>query len=117
MAAVLVVEDDPGVRNLVVLVLKQKGYDVLSASNGVEGLMVYTSYHSRVDLVLTDVDMPQMNGLELANRIRASDPSKKILIMTGGLSDDVNGCLACPILSKPFAPNQLLEAVEGILKT
>ena len=117
MAAVLVVEDDAGVRDLVVLILKQKGYDVLSASNGVEGLMVYYSYRSHVDLVLTDIDMPQMNGLELVTRIRTADPSKKILIMSGRAPDDFDGRVACPILSKPFGPNQLLEAVDGILKT
>ena len=71
MAAVLVVEDNDAVRQLVVMLLEQKGHSVLSASNGLEGLMVYSSYHSRVDLVLTDVDMPQMDGIQLAGRIRA----------------------------------------------
>src|SRR5437899_302078 len=62
MAAVLVVEDNEALRKLVVMLLEQQGHHVLSASNGLEGLMVYTSYRARVDLVLTDIDMPQMDA-------------------------------------------------------
>src|SRR5258708_11704890 len=107
MAAVLVVDDDEGVRKLVVMVLEQHGYDVLWASNGLEGLMVYSSYRANLDLVVTDIDMPQMNGIELANRIHARDPSKKILLMTGGACDNQNESENGPMLSKPFVPNQL----------
>ena len=83
MAAVLVVEDNEALRKLVVMLLEQKGHHVLSASNGLEGLMVYTSYRARVDLVLTDIDMPQMDGIQLAARIRAQDPARKIVFMSG----------------------------------
>jgi CheY-like chemotaxis protein len=116
MAAVLVVDDDEGVRQLVVMLLEQHGHEVLWASNGLEGLMVYSSYRANLDLVLTDVDMPQMNGIELATRIRTRDPSKKILLMSGRASQDQNGPGNCPILSKPFLPDQLIAAVEGALK-
>ena len=73
MATVLVVEDNEALRQLVMMILQQKGHDVLCASNGLEGLMVYSSYRTRLDLVLTDIDMPQMNGIALATRIRALD--------------------------------------------
>jgi CheY-like chemotaxis protein len=116
MATVLLVDDDAGVRQIVAMILKQNGHDVLWASNGLEALMVYSSYRSRLDLVLTDVDMPQMNGIELAARIRARDPSKKILLMTGRPLDDLEGPQGCPLLAKPFGPDQLIEALEGALK-
>lgn len=116
MATVLVVDDDAGVRQIVGMILKQNGHEVLWASNGLEALMVYTSYRSRLDLVLTDVDMPQMNGIELATRIRASDPSKKILLMTGRPLDDLEWPEDCPMLSKPFGPDQLIAALDSALK-
>jgi CheY-like chemotaxis protein len=116
MAAVLVVDDDETVRQFVVMILKQNGHDVLWASNGLEGLMVYSSYRANLDLVLTDVDMPQMNGIELAARIRSRDPSKRILLMSGQASGNQNGPGDCPMLSKPFLPDQLMAAVEIALK-
>ena len=116
MATVLVVDDDEAVRNLTVMILKQKGYDVLPASNGLEALMVYSSYHQKIDLVLTDVDMPQMNGVELAARIHARDPAEKILLMTGRAFDSSNGAGSLPLLAKPFMPGDLIVAVEGALR-
>ena len=114
MAAVLVIDDDGAVRQLLKLILQQKGYEVLLASNGLEGLMVYTTYHSRIDLVLTDVDMPEMNGIELANRVRDREPSKNILLMSGRPVGDPNRP-DVPTLAKPFRPDQLIEAVEAAL--
>ncbi len=83
MATVLVVDDDEGIRQIVALILQQNGHQALLACNGLEALMVYSSYRASFDLVLTDVDMPQMDGIELAARIRAGDPYKKILLMSG----------------------------------
>jgi len=117
MATVLVVDDDEGVRNITAMILKQKGHDILQASNGLEALMIYSSYRQKIDLVLTDVDMPQINGLELAARIRARDPSKRILLMSGRAQDDLAASEDCSMLSKPFLPDQLIAAVESILKT
>ena len=88
MPSVLVVDDEPVIVQLVAMVLKQIGYAVLTASGGVEALMVYSSYHAKVDLVLTDVVLPGMNGVELANRIRALDPTVKVLLMSGSVPDD-----------------------------
>ena len=115
MATVLVVEDNEALRQLVTMILQQKGYDVLGAANGLEGLMVYSSYRARLDLVLTDIDMPQMNGIVLATRIRALDKFKKIMFMSGA-SDDKEGLGSCPLLSKPFRPDELIAAVEAVLK-
>src|SRR5215471_1069024 len=116
MATVLVVDDDEGVRNLTAIILKMKGHEILTASNGLEALMVYSSYRQKVDLVLTDVDMPQMNGIELAGRIQARDPSKRILLMSGRAGDGSKDAERYPMLPKPFLPDQLTSAVESILK-
>src|ERR1051325_3698815 len=107
MPTILIVDDDPGVRKIVELVLKQMGFETVSASNGLEALMLYSSYPVNFDLVLTDIDMPQMNGIELAVRIRDLDPAKKILMMSGRIHSDADRKIGCPLLGKPFRPDQL----------
>ncbi len=112
MATVLVVDDDEGIRQIVALILQQRGHETLLACNGLEALMVYSSYRRNFDLVLTDVDMPQMDGIELAARIRARDPYKKILLMSGRASEDDRIPKDYTLISKPFLPNQLLAAID-----
>ena len=112
MAMVLVVDDDPGMRQLVRMILEQSGHVVLSATNGVEALMVYASYHSRLDVLVTDVDMPQMGGIELAARIRAMHAPNRIVLMTGSILEKVPEY--CTLLSKPFRPDELIAAVQGV---
>ena len=114
MATVLVVDDDSGTRHLARLILEQSGHVVLSASNGVEALIVYASYHSRVDVVVTDVNMPEMGGIELAARIHAMHPSKRIVLMTGSILEEVPEY--CTMLTKPFSPDKLTAAVQGVSK-
>jgi len=114
MATVLVVDDDDGVRNLVAIILQKNGHETLSASNGLEGLFVYSSYRHKIDLVLTDIEMPQITGLELASRIRDRDPQKMILLMSGRPRQPAFG--AYPLLARPFSPDQLIAAVNRLLK-
>jgi CheY-like chemotaxis protein len=99
------------------MVLEQNGHSVLTACNGLEGLMVYSSYRARLDLVLTDIDMPQMNGMQLAERIRAQDPCRKIIFMSGRAPENPGGLAGCKVLSKPFQPAQLIATVECVLQT
>jgi CheY-like chemotaxis protein len=112
MPTILVVDDDAGVRRIVELVLKQKGFETISASNGLEALMFYSSYGVKFDLLLTDIEMPQMNGIELAVRIRDLDPAKRILMMSGRVYSDAEREIGCPLLAKPFRPDQLVDAVN-----
>jgi CheY-like chemotaxis protein len=115
MANVLVVDDEPGLLQLIVMVLKQHGHTVLSASNGVEGLMVYSSYHGNIDLVLTDVQMPGMNGIEMAERVRAINPGARILLMSGFVPDNLAVPGEFQLIRKPFMPKQLVEYVAQAL--
>ena len=78
--------------------------------------MVYSSYRLQIDLVLTDVDMPQMNGIELAARIRARDPSKRILLMSGPALDNSRSTEKYPMLPKPFLAERLVAAVDSALR-
>ncbi len=102
---VLVVEDDEVVRRVTVRGLRRLGYEVLEASNGVEALETATR-HGAVDLVLTDVVMPQMNGKELAERLRALQPRIVVLFVSGYTANAIvhHGVLDPDIefLAKPF---------------
>jgi CheY-like chemotaxis protein len=116
MANVLVVDDEPSLLQLVAMVLKQNGHTALSASSGVEALMVYSSYRSKVDLVLTDIMMPGMSGIELAARFRALDPTVRILLMSGFVPEDIDVPTDLQVLKKPFPVQRLIEAVEHALR-
>jgi CheY-like chemotaxis protein len=117
MASVLLVDDERFLLDFVSMVLRQAGHDVLSASNGVEALMIYSSYRSNIDLVLTDVLMPSMNGVELAGRLRALNPELPILLMSGFIPDEIAVPDNLQLLQKPFQPGQLLEAIRQSLAT
>jgi CheY-like chemotaxis protein len=119
---VLLVEDEPAVRSLAVRVLRQQGYVILEATNGSEALrIVETQPHVAIDLVLTDVVMPQMGGQALVNLLRAKLPSVKILFMSGypDRSFNQDGTLDANInfLQKPFLPGVLARKVRDVLES
>jgi CheY-like chemotaxis protein len=116
---VLVVDDEPGIRQLARRILEGGGYGVVEAKDGVEGLHMVEA-GAPVDLLMADLDMPEMRGDEMAHRIRALRPELRVLFVTAHidsmmkrrrvLSDDE------AFLEKPFTPKALLEAV-ALLKT
>jgi two-component system cell cycle sensor histidine kinase/response regulator CckA len=116
MPTVLVADDDAAVLSLVAMILQRDGFQVLRASNGLEALMLYNSYSRKIDLVITDFEMPEMNGAELAARIRERDPSARILIMSGYMpSSGERLKQTYPVLRKPFHAAELRSAVREIL--
>jgi PAS domain S-box-containing protein len=108
---VLVVEDEDELRRLAVGELEERGYLVLAAANGVEGLAVARSLERPVDLLVTDVVMPEMNGLELAQHLVDRWPWMAVLFMSGHLDEGaVHRHPLDPdadLLRKPFTPDQL----------
>jgi CheY-like chemotaxis protein len=116
--AILLVEDDDAVRELVQAVLSRKGYAVTAAANPKEGLEILAG-HPRFDMLLTDVTMPGMDGREFAERCQAQRPDLRVLFMTGHvdvLVDD-NGVLdpGLAVIQKPFAGPVLLARIRAIL--
>jgi CheY-like chemotaxis protein len=117
MATILVVDDDPAVLRLAATVLERAGHRVMRATNGLEALFVYESYASHLDLVLSDVDMPELDGLELAARIHAIHPNSRILLMSGCLPSRLETAAErLPLLNKPFLPQDLLAAVRNVFQ-
>ncbi len=116
---ILVVEDEPAVLELVRRTLESYGYTVLHAGSPQRALRAMEEGEARVDLLLTDVVMPGMNGRELAERLRALDPALRVLYMSGYSSDVAadRGLLPAgvPLIAKPFSPAALAEQVRRVL--
>ncbi|HEY0968868.1 MAG TPA: response regulator [Opitutaceae bacterium] len=119
--ATLVVDDEETLRRVISIVLEQAGHKVFTAGSGNEALAVLA--REKVDLVISDIVMPETDGIELVREIRAKYPLMKIISMSGGgnyltaalclkLADQMG---ASGILSKPFTPAQLMESVEQAL--
>ena len=115
----LVVEDRADVRGFIGSVLRDAGYRVLEAADGPAALGLADGHDGQIDALITDVDMPGMNGLELAKKLTAARPTMKVLFVSGYADDIVaqNGSIkpGISVLSKPFAPTALLERVRGVL--
>jgi PAS domain S-box-containing protein len=115
---ILLVDDEEGVRKLVSAVLKSNGYDVMEASNGVSALAAYEKNGHKVDMVLTDVVMPQMTGFELGKQLFEKAPGLKILYMSGYRDNAIGaspGETPRAFLHKPFTPDVLLSKVREVL--
>jgi two-component system cell cycle sensor histidine kinase/response regulator CckA len=116
---ILLVEDDEQVRAVVVAILRKNGYQVLEAPNGTDGLARASAWPDRIDLLLTDVVMPQMSGPVLAKRLDAIRPGVKVLCMSGYTDDSIvrHGVLdeRFAYVQKPITPELLLMKVRDVL--
>ncbi len=118
-ATILLIEDEAGVRRLVRRMLIERGYRVIEASCGEEALAAFETHHPMVDLVLTDVVMPNMCGIEIIKRLSAHTPGLKVLYMTGYSEDVVlerdDSGKSVPLLKKPFQADALERKVRELL--
>jgi two-component system cell cycle sensor histidine kinase/response regulator CckA len=115
---VLLVEDELMVRTFARDVLAAKGYQVLEASSGEEALHAYAGNRHAIDLLLTDIVMPGMNGRELAEQMVAMRPSLKVLFMSGYTEDaSLRGAMwrSTSLLQKPFGVADLEREVRQTL--
>jgi two-component system, cell cycle sensor histidine kinase and response regulator CckA len=118
---ILLVEDELGVRQLVCEMLLRLGYQILQASGGAEALRLFEQHQGSIDLLITDVIMPQMSGRELAQRLKALQSSLKVLYISGYTDDMLahHGVLESNVflLQKPFAPDELAKKLREVLDT
>jgi len=113
---ILLVDDEEGVRKLCCAVLQSNGYNVLEAANGNAALAAFDKNAHKVDLLLTDVVMPQMNGFELGQRLGGATPKLKVLYMSGYRENTLApGAAPIAFLHKPFTPDALLSKVREVL--
>jgi PAS domain S-box-containing protein len=118
-ARVLVVEDEPAVRRLVCRTLSAAGFEVLEAEDGAVALSVSTGYAGAIDLLLTDMIMPGLNGREVAECITASRSTTRVLYMSGHTNEMLGSRFmldeTTQVLEKPFAPDDLIRRVRATL--
>jgi two-component system cell cycle sensor histidine kinase/response regulator CckA len=114
---ILVAEDEDLVRRLLKTTLTSGGYSVLEARDGVEALEVCEQMGAALDLLVTDVVMPRMTGLELARRLAIDHPDLKVLCLSGYSAEATSAQrpMEWPFLAKPFVPATLLERVREVL--
>ncbi|GMA76905.1 hypothetical protein GCM10025880_33220 [Methylorubrum aminovorans] len=117
---VLVVEDEPVVRDLIVEVLHDLGYRALEAQDGPSGLAVLRS-HERIDLLVTDVGLPGLNGRQLADQAREGRPELKVLFITGYAENAMfgNGQLepGMQMMTKPFPVEALATRIRDMIQS
>ncbi len=116
---ILLIEDEPLVRDLALEVLRAKSYQVLTARDGEEALSIARAHPSEIHLTLTDVVLPAMSGKEVARRLREARPGLKVLFMSGYAEEQVvhRGVVEEDVafLAKPFTPAALTEKVRSVL--
>lgn len=109
---ILVVDDNPDVRHLAKRLLETAGHSVITAADGAQALRLYAQHQEGIVLLLTDVTMPNIGGLELANCVRGMNSQIPVLFMSGDVS---SAYLGAQLIEKPFRPADLIETVDRVL--
>ena len=112
---ILVAEDDGALRDLIALILFESGYQVITASDGADALQK-AQHNGSIDLLLSDLEMPRMNGDELAKHFAQLHPTAAIIITTTCIHK-LNAEKRCELLPKPFNVSQLRSTVWRALQT
>ncbi|HEX2638735.1 MAG TPA: response regulator [Gemmatimonadales bacterium] len=116
---VLVVDDEHAIRRFAARVLLEAGYVVHEAADGAEALAFITAVGAAVDVVVSDIVMPRLNGVELVEALASTHPALPVILMTGfgaGALAERGIAAPCAVLAKPFAAERLLDEVRRCVK-
>ncbi len=117
---ILLVEDNDDVRRTIHRVLERLGHDVREAANGEEALEVIDAWEP-IQLLVTDVAMPRMGGIELVQRVRIEQPDVPVVLMSGFPGPEAEGAVdpdgLTVFMAKPFGPSELVEAINSLVAT
>ena len=115
----LLIDDEPMVTDICEMMLKSLGHTVLKAYSGSEGLELYETNKNRIDLIISDFNMPGMNGQEVVDKLRIINQSVKVVLSSGGLSvtheEDAIGRGFNGFLQKPYSLDALTDKIAEIL--
>ena len=112
-------DDEEQIRRMLHMILRNNGYEVITASNGTEALIKYEGAEEKINLVLTDIAMPEMDGVMLSHKLKALNPTVRIVVASGRYEKkhrpEFINLGVKEFLTKPFRMNELLKSVhEGI---
>jgi DNA-binding response OmpR family regulator len=113
-ASILLADDDLALRKVLAEVLREEGYHVILAADGKSALSVARKHEGPIDLLITDVMMPRLDGFDLQEKIQLERSGIRILVMSGALDEEITG-EDFPLLRKPFRPEEFLEKVRQVL--
>ena len=117
---ILLIDDEEMVVKITEKMLKKIGYKILKANSGYEGLKLFQTYRNQIDLIICDMIMPKMDGLELVHRLREIDPCAKVLLSSGSLIDEDEKDIVMRgfngLIKKPYKMNDLSEKIEKVLQ-
>ena len=117
MSTILVVDDEPLVRGMVAMMLEEGGHSVMTAGSGADAINLWRSHRGGIDLLVSDVRMPVMDGCTLANALQEESPNLPVLLISGYCEGEPMGCHGrFPLLAKPFSMQSLLLAVRSLLE-
>lgn len=122
MARILIIDDEAYIRELYTRLLEEAGHEVIEAPNGDAGIKLYRQ--SQTDLIITDIIMPEKEGIETIIELRRDFPHVKIIAISGGgAAMDSDTCLrlaedlgAARTLAKPMSNQELLDSIEDVLR-
>ena len=114
---ILVVDDEIAVLKYMSMILRRHGYEVHTASDASTALQTAEQLLCGLNLLITDVVMPGLNGDELVRSIRQICPHVDVLVVSGAMQEGGKGLVNCPVLKKPFLPTALTTAVSEILSS
>jgi two-component system cell cycle sensor histidine kinase/response regulator CckA len=114
-SVILVVDDEQVIRNLLRVSLQRHGYGVLEASNGAEALTLFDEHHREIALLLTDVAMPEIGGVELARSVVRKRPELPVVFISAFTETIPNDLRCHGCIPKPFLPTQVIERVAEIV--
>ena len=111
---VLVVDDEAPIRSLMRAILQHDGYEVLEAEDGIAAYELLRQHSGRIGLLITDVQMPRMDGIALGRKVQADYPDIKVLYISGFVSDMLQQIPIERFLRKPFASGDFVQSVQRL---
>ncbi len=118
---ILVIEDEEMLRNLVKAVLVSKGYTVLTAEDGMQGVEMYQSHQDQIAIVLSDVGLPALSGQDVLKRIREMNPKAKVILASGFIDPETKSEMYKAglknFIQKPYLPDEVLQKIREVIDT
>jgi two-component system cell cycle sensor histidine kinase/response regulator CckA len=119
MRTILVVDDEPMALKLVQSILEKRGFEVLASTSPIQAVEVFEAQSDRIELLISDIVMPEMDGTKLASRLVAVNPDLPVLFMSGFVTEnevaDASAIAQFAFIRKPFRPSTLVQAVQKML--